>query len=335
MAIEFASRSIPLKRRLQTVSVLQWVYSFLALAQTCIVLFFALLFTRFWVISVLYAVWWFIDWDTPSQGGRKSPWLQKSVVWRYLRDYFPIKLIKTADLDPSKNYIIGVHPHGVLIAGGFTNFCTEATGFSDLYPGINPYLLMLPLWFRAPFFRDYIMCGGLIPSDKESASYVLRQKKSGTALVIAVGGAPEALDARPGACTILLKNRKGFIRLAIENGAHLVPAFSFGENDLFDQVDNPRGSLLRAIQQKLQKVMGVALPLFHARGVFQYSFGLIPYRKPINTVVGKPIPVTENPHPSKEEVDLLHKLYTEKLSELFEENKAHYNVPAERHLTIV
>ncbi|PWA33440.1 hypothetical protein CCH79_00020680 [Gambusia affinis] len=26
------------------------------------------------------------------------------------------------------------------------------------------------------------------------------------------------------------------------------------------------------------------MPLFHARGVFQYSFGLIPYRKPIHTV---------------------------------------------------
>lgn len=37
-------------------------------------------------------------------------------------------------------------------------------------------------------------------------------------------------------------------------------------------------------QNRLQSIMGVALPLFHARGVFQYSFGLIPYRKPINTV---------------------------------------------------
>lgn len=26
------------------------------------------------------------------------------------------------------------------------------------------------------------------------------------------------------------------------------------------------------------------MPLFHARGVFQYSFGLMPYRKPINTI---------------------------------------------------
>lgn len=66
--------------------------------------------------------------------------------------------------------------------------------------------------------------------------------------------------------------------------AYLVPVFSFGENELFKQVSNPEGSLLRTVQNKLQKVMGFALPLFHARGIFQYNFGLVPYRKPIHTV---------------------------------------------------
>ena len=65
--------------------------------------------------------------------------------------------------------------------------------------------------------------------------------------------------------------------------AYLVPVFSFGENELFKQVSNPEGSLLRTVQNKLQKVMGFALPLFHARGIFQYNFGLVPYRKPIHT----------------------------------------------------
>lgn len=63
-----------------------------------------------------------------------------------------------------------------------------------------------------------------------------------------------------------------------------MPVFSFGENEVFDQVGNPRGTWLRWTQEKLQSIMGVALPLFHARGVFQYSFGLMPYRRPIHTV---------------------------------------------------
>ena len=68
-----------------------------------------------------------------------------------------------------------------------------------------------------------------------------------------------------------------------------MPIFSFGENDLFDQVDNSPGSWLRRTQNRLQKIMRVSLPLFHGRGVFQYSFGLMPYRQPITTV-GEPRP---------------------------------------------
>lgn len=71
-----------------------------------------------------------------------------------------LQLVKTAELDPSRNYIAGFHPHGVLAAGAFLNLCTESTGFSSLFPGIRPHLMMLTLWFRAPFFRDYIMSGG-------------------------------------------------------------------------------------------------------------------------------------------------------------------------------
>ncbi|MBN3297933.1 MOG2A acyltransferase, partial [Amia calva] len=205
----------------------------------------------------------------------------------------------------------------------------------QLYPGLTPHLLMLPLWFRVPFFRDYIMSGGLIPSDKESARYLLQRQEGGNAVVIAVGGAPEALDAHPGAFTVLLANRKGFVKLAIENGAPLVPVFSFGENEVFDQVENPRGTWLRWVQERLQKLMGVSLPLFHARGVFQYSFGLIPYRKPIFTVVGKPIPVEKNERPTEEEVDALHELYIEELCKLFEEHKGNYGVPEDKHLTFV
>lgn len=76
--------------------------------------------------------------------------------------------------------------------------------------------------------------------------------------------------------------------------AHLVPVFSFGENELFKQVANPKGSWLRTVQEKLQKIMGFALPLFHARGIFQYSFGLIPYRQPIHTVGKFPAPFLIN-----------------------------------------
>ncbi|NXO79414.1 MOGT2 acyltransferase, partial [Sitta europaea] len=335
MKVEFAPLSVPLQRRLQTASVAQWIFSFLGLSQCCAAAFIALFFTRFWLISTLYAAWWLIDREKPSKGGRRIHIIRNCIVWRYMRDYFPITLVKTAELDPRKNYLVGFHPHGVLAAGAFLNFCTEASGFSILFPGITPHLMMLSLWFRIPFFRDYVMSGGLIPSDKESASYVLQKPEGGNLLAIIVGGAQEALDAHPGSFTLLLKNRKGFVRLAIQHGTPLVPAFSFGENDVFDQVKNPKGSWLRRIQYWLQQIMGISLPLFHARGIFQYSFGLIPYRRPICTVVGKPIPVQKKHRPSEEEVDQVHQNYLNELSKLFEKHKAKYNVPEDSHLEFI
>ncbi|XP_032878008.1 2-acylglycerol O-acyltransferase 2 [Amblyraja radiata] len=332
MHVDFAPLRIPFRRRLQTLVVLQWVFSFLVLAQCCAALFVTLLFTRLWFVSVLYATWWFWDRRTPSRGGRSSRYVRSLRLWTYFRDYFPIHLVKTADLDPKKNYIFGFHPHGVLVTGAFSNFCTEMTGFQTKFPGLKTHMLMLPLWFRIPFFRDYIMSAGLVSSDKESAKYLLKQEGGGNVAVIAIGGAPEALDARPGAFTLQVKNRKGFCKLALQFGVALVPVFSFGENEVFDQVNNPKGSFLRRLQERLQALMGISLPLFHARGVFQYSFGLIPYRKSIHTIVGKPIEVERSENPTLVEINELHQKYIEELSNLFEEHKTKYKVPEDRHL---
>ncbi|KAG7323527.1 hypothetical protein KOW79_013229 [Hemibagrus wyckioides] len=335
MKVEFAPLNIPFRRRLQTAAVLQWVFSFLALAQCCLAAFVLLSVSDWWILAALYAGWLYLDRDTPTSGGRRSQWVRNWTMWKYFRDYFPISLVKTVDLDPKYNYLFGFHPHGVLVAGAFGNFCTEASQFSKMFPGLTPYLLMLPFWFRVPFFRDYIMCGGLVSSEKTSMSYLLSRPRGGSVAVVAVGGAPESLEARPGALTLQLLQRKGFIKLALKHGAGLVPVFSFGENELFDQMENPVGSALRRVQDRLQRIMGVALPLFHARGVFQYSFGLLPYRKPIHTVVGRPILVDLNPCPTKEDIESLHQRYMEGLTQLFEENKEKYGIDKDKHLKFI
>uniref|UniRef100_A0A5F8H3I9 Acyltransferase n=1 Tax=Monodelphis domestica TaxID=13616 RepID=A0A5F8H3I9_MONDO len=206
--ISFTPLSVPWKRWLQTLAALQWVFSFLGLGIVCIVIFIGLFFTHFWFLSI----------DTPRKVGRQIQTIKRWYMWKYLADYFPVSLIKTVDLDPKQNYIAGFHPHGVLATGAFSNFCTEATGFSSVFPGIHPHLMMLTLWFRNPFFRDYIMSGGLVTLEKECVSYLLSKKGGVNLLVIIVGGAQEALDVRPGSYTLLLRNQKGFVKLALLHG---------------------------------------------------------------------------------------------------------------------
>ncbi|XP_066477000.1 2-acylglycerol O-acyltransferase 1 [Tiliqua scincoides] len=333
MKIEFAPLNIPLARRAQTFAVVQWVFSFLLLGQCCNIVFIILLFGDYWFLSALYMLWLYFDWETPHTGGRRSQWVRNWTVWKYFKDYFPIHLIKTCDLDPSQNYLFGFHPHGVLVAGAFGNFCTEYTGFKKLFPGLTPYLHTLPFMLSFPFYREYIMCIGLVVASKKSVSHVLSNEKGGNVSVIVIGGAEESLDAHPGSLTLNILKRKGFIKMALKHGAPLVPVYSFGENELFKQIANPKGSWLRSLQEKLQKVMGFALPLFHGRGIFQYSFGMIPYRTPIHTVVGNPIAVKRNLSPSPEDVDELHQKYLQELKKLFDMNKEKYGIPEHKSLT--
>ena len=42
---------------------------------------------------------------------------------------------------------------------------------------------------------------------------------------------------------------------------------------------------------------------------FQYNFGMLPYRKPITVVVGKPIPVEKVEDPTSEQILAMHAKY--------------------------
>ena len=65
-----------------------------------------------------------------------------------------------------------------------------------------------------------------------------------------------------------------------------MPVLAFGETDVYD-VEHPAWA--EALQARMQKLMGFAMPLFHGRGVFNYDFGIIPYRRPITVIVGAPL----------------------------------------------
>ena len=66
--------------------------------------------------------------------------------------------------------------------------------------------------------------------------------------------------------------------------AYPVPVYSFGEMDLYDQISSPEGSKLHTFQVYFTRIVGFAPPLFKGRGFFNYSLGLLPYRRPIDTV---------------------------------------------------
>ncbi|KAI4278448.1 MAG: hypothetical protein LQ337_001001 [Flavoplaca oasis] len=340
--IHFAPFSVPLKRRLQTLMVLSHTLS-IALFLTAFFLLCAI--PLFWPLLFPYTIYVLLS-AAPHSGtlSHRSPFLRSLPIWSLFASYFPARLHRSSRLEPTRKYIFGYHPHGIISHGAFATFATEACGFSTLFPGITNTLLTLDSNFRVPLYRDYALAMGLASVSRESCENILTKggangEGMGRAITIVVGGARESLDAQPHShLRLVLKRRKGFVKLAIRTGADLVPVLAFGENELYEQVTSDSHPFVHRFQLMVKKCMGFTIPLFHARGVFNYDVGLMPYRKPLNVVVGSPVKVVQVRKGEKVDeryVEELHAAYVTELERIWEEWKDVFGVEKGVELKIV
>jgi len=290
---------------------------------------------RLHALLVTYLVWaWFVD-SSLQRGGFGLCWrwgitglLRRSLLWRWAAQYFPVRLHATASLPPNGGpYIFVCHPHGIFGISPMTTFGTDATDFTGKFPGIAVHLLGHSAIFRIPFFREWCLMHGHGSVDRQTCHKLLRQ---GHSIALAPGGARESLESTPGSMRLFLAKRKGFAKLALQTGATLVPVIAFGENELYSTIQFRSGTWARAVQEKLQRLLGFALPVFCGRTWMP----LLPKRLPVDTIVGAPLRpelgscsppaggfVSE---PSREAVDAFHSQYCEALRALFDAHKAGY-----------
>jgi hypothetical protein len=194
--IDFAPLNIPFERRIQTFAVLLYLSFFMqVLSLLSMAALFYLLFTSYYWISLLYIAWYYYDMNTCQTGGRQLKFLRRLKIWKYFADYFPLNLIKTADLDPKKSYLFALHPHGIMSFSAM-NFCSEATGFSEKFPGISPRLHVLNCQFYSPIWREIVMSIGACSASKESLKYFLDDEVKGKVSALIIGGAAEANEGK-------------------------------------------------------------------------------------------------------------------------------------------
>ncbi|XP_055690247.1 2-acylglycerol O-acyltransferase 1-like [Lutzomyia longipalpis] len=340
MKIEWAPLNVPFHRRMETLAAAAWMI--LILFGELIALFFYLfLLIRgniyIQTLCVIYFIFLYYDRGAGENGGRGqgSKWVRNWTWWRYYRNYFPVHLVKTADLPADRNYLFAAFPHGLLSSAAFTNFNTDTTKWAELFPGVRSKLVTLGFHFYIPIFRELLLSWGMVSVSAKSLHNLLTwpneknhprnsDGNTSTACVIVVGGAQEALNTRPNNYQLVLKKRKGFVKMALRTGTSLVPVMSFGELDLFDQPPNPPGSLLRRYQEFVKRVTGIAPAKFIGRGFFQYSYGMIPRRKELFTVVGAPIEVPKIDEPKTEDIEKYHEEFCKALTELFNTHKIKY-----------
>jgi len=98
---------------------------------------------------------------------------------------------------------------------------------------------------------------------------------------------------------------------------------------------NDPGTTLYKLQRKLKSTFGFTLPLFHGRGFLNYNLGLMPYRRQIVSVIGRPIHVTQVENPSLEEVMSVQEQYIGELERIWHTHKDSFAKTRKRELRII
>jgi len=256
------------------------------------------------------------------------------------------KLGKDEDYASPRKFMFGYHPHGVLFYGAGV----IAMNWEDYFPGTTCSNLMSSMCFVAPFFRQFCLWTGGVPATTESAKKAVNKHGSSLSVIpgglaemlmsdprpkkVLIQVSESTLRLKNGAeegvtinkmysesttiiedppkreIVLFLKNRRGFIKLALQLGLDLVPVFTHGELELYHQ-------LQFALHHRLRLSRLLRLPITFVWG----KCFLLPFRRPLTVVVGVPIKVEKVENPTQSQIDSLHHKYSSALIDMFEKTK--------------
>lgn len=270
----------------------------------------------------------FFDKSELTAHGRAWDSFRRWSIWRYGHEFVGLRVIRTSILDPAKQFVFAFSPHGLIILSRLSMY---GNLFETLFPGIECRVLGASGVFKFPGSREFSLWLGAVDASPKVANKVL---EAGYSCIVYPGGIKEQLGD-PGkqsdkdrATVFELQDRKGFIRLAIQHGAPLVPVVVFGERAAYHRVHFPS-----ALVKFVKKTLGLPLLWFYGR------FGtLLPFEIPggLGVVFGKPIEVPHLPVVTKEDavVEQMHKRYMEEVSKLWHEHKARFGYGEDEKLVI-
>ena len=243
-----------------------------------------------------------------KRGGRPWPWFINSSIVKYVLEWLPVRILRTTELDSSKQYVFGCHPHGTLA------FNRAAVGFSTdtlwdaAFPGVKFRVLTASAAFFVPIIRELWLWSYCIDASKPTAVRIMEKERS--SIFVYPGGEREQLETVYRRQRLVLRDRKGFVKLAMQQGASLVPVYAFGETSLYKH--SQAGITWR---KWLSHKFGVAIPLLYG------EYGLLPYRVPVTLVFGEPIATVKTPEPTDEQLNAMHQQYMNALTALFNTHK--------------
>jgi 2-acylglycerol O-acyltransferase 2 len=248
-------------------------------------------------------------------------WPVFSYVFQPMKEYFEYEQIleaKPVNIDTEilrgVNYLFVLQPHGVF---AFCAYCAALTmppefmGPWDFPCAVANAVLYLPIIKHISSVRHWVS------ASKPSMISILKKPGARGCLSLFVGGIAEMFLARDDVEQVFLKSRKGFVKLALQQGVDVIPVYMFGNTHALSAL---RSDLLFKLSRKLHFSIGYACGRWY-----------LPVPRPTKMmwVRGQPLGMPRIEHPTQEEIDYWHNKYCMQVKRLFDTYKE--RVPEYKH----
>jgi hypothetical protein len=262
---------------------------------------FALLFAAYGVYAVLR------DFGFLSYAATKLQFLWRTTSDPVVQNLKQSFVLEGAEKIPSGPALYLCQPHGVVGYSWFFHFSYGLSAWPE--KAKRPVLAIHSLFFRLPFAREILQASRCIEASEPE---ILKTLASGQSVALVVGGVEEMTYAGGPVTKLVLKKRKGFVRIAKKANVPIVPVYTEGESDLFDVERNP---LWKWSSDTMRSLTGVTFPLPSWTGMKTFAQSVrAPLDPPVKTFV---VGVVETHH--KEEVQI-HKECLAMLTQFFKQH---------------
>jgi len=264
-----------------------------------------------------------------------APWWVPSAaaaVTRLFCAYFPIRVVfqdtrafegRRGDVKMgcpgggSGPLLVVLEPHSVMPVASMPWTAFNTYEWPQGWPSSLRFLTSSAI-MKAPLSRHLFGWFGATDAGFSNASTLLAR---GDSLVVTPGGAREVMHMRRGRRNVLLASRRGFVRLALRHRAALVPAFAFGQDEVY-HFAGPQlcgwSPWVAGLYSAWARHLGFVPVAFWGR-----KGTPLPLRRPMTVVVGTPIPPPDDPDDeSPAALDAHHARFVTALVALFNRYKA-------------
>jgi 2-acylglycerol O-acyltransferase 2 len=248
-------------------------------------------------------------------------WRAVCHLFRPMLEYFdyeeiledtPVKV--DTEILQGRNYLFVVQPHGAFSFCAccmYTNRPPALAGPLD-FPGTVANAVL-----STPILKHVMGMHYIVSASKASMKKVLSRRGARGCAILYVGGIAELFLSRDDVERVFLKSRKGFIKLALEQGVDVIPAYMFGNTQTLTVLQSES---LAKLSRKIH------CSIFYAWGMWGLP---IPRPTKMMWVRGQPLGIERVEHPTQEEIDYWHDKYCKEVKRLFDTYKE--RVPAYKH----